>query len=148
MNPSGINSFDPNFMKVTFTLANAVSQFAASNNGPWEKFEKKIRDYTKIICGSQTCRGTLYLLTGRSENGLNGVPKPHVTSTFTVISNDHHDRTQLNQTQKSVIDLKKRLKAAASTTNLHLFPGNTNCARKKQKTIIINRREINTGNRL
>ena len=41
MNPSGINSFDPNFMKVTFTLANAVPQFAASNNGPWEKFEKK-----------------------------------------------------------------------------------------------------------
>ena len=41
MNPSGINSFDPNFVKVTFTLANAVPQFAASNNGPWEKFEKK-----------------------------------------------------------------------------------------------------------
>ena len=82
MNPSGINSFDPNFMKVTFTLANAVPQFAASNNGPWEKFEKKIRDYTKITCGSQTRRRTLYLLTGRSENGLNGVPKPRVTEAF------------------------------------------------------------------
>ena len=108
---------------------------------------KKIRNYTKITCESQTRRGTLYLLTGRSENGLNGVPKPHVTSTFTVMSNDHHDRTQLNQTLMSVIDLKKRLKAAASTTNVHLFPGNTNCARKN-KTIIINRREINTGKRL
>ena len=132
MNPSGINSFGPN-EKATFTLAIAVPQFAASNNGPWEKFEKKIRDYAKITRGSQTRRGTLYLLTGRSENGLNGVPKPHVTSTFTVMSNNHHDRTQLNQIQMSVIDQEKRLKAAVSTINVHLFPGNTNCARKNKR---------------
>ena len=84
MNPSGINSFDINFMKATFTLTNAVSQFDTSNSGPWQDFEEKIKDYAKITCGSQTRQGTLYLLTGRSENGLNAVPKPHVTNTFTV----------------------------------------------------------------
>ena len=42
MNPSGINSFDINFMKATFTLSNAVPQFEASNNGPWKDFEDKI----------------------------------------------------------------------------------------------------------
>ena len=34
MNPSGINSFNTNFMKATFTLTNAVPQFEASNSGP------------------------------------------------------------------------------------------------------------------
>ena len=84
MNPSGINSFNTNFMKATFTLTNAVPQFEASNSGPWQVFENKIKDYAKITCGSITRQGTLYLLTGRSENGLNGVPKPHLTNTFQV----------------------------------------------------------------
>ena len=51
MNPSGINSFDEDFMKATFTLTNAVPQFEASNSGPWQEFETKIRDYAKNICG-------------------------------------------------------------------------------------------------
>ena len=171
MNPSGINSFDINFMKATFNLTNAVPQFEASNSGPWQVFENKIKNYAKNICGSQTRQGTLYLLTGRSENGLCAVPKPQVTNTFTVrhrrvkletpaavwtagccvwkepgrifgnlwktkkaesfavMSNNHYDKTQLHQTQMSVIDLEMRLKAPASTTNVHLFPGNTKCAR-------------------
>ena len=175
MNPSGINSFDINFMKATFTLTNAVPQFNASNNGPWQVFENKIEDYAKITCGSQTRQGTLYLLTGRSENGLNAVPKPQVTNTFTVghrrvkletpaavwtagccvwkepgwifgnlwktekaesfavMSNNHHNKTQLHQTQMSVIELEKHLKAAASTTNVHLFPGNTKCTRNNKR---------------
>ena len=174
MNPSGINSFDINFMKATFTLTNAVPQFEAPNSGPWQVFENKMKDYAKINCGGQTRQGTLYLLTGRSENGLNAVPKPQVTNTFTVgqrrvkletpaavwtagccvwkepgrifgnlwktkkaesfavMSNNHHNKTQLNQTQTSVIDLEKRLKAAASATNVHLFPGNTKCARNNK----------------
>ena len=175
MNPSGINSFDINFMKATFTLTNAVPQFEASNSGPWQVFENKMKDYAKITCGGQTRQGTLYLLTGRSENGFNAVPKPQVTNTFTVghrrvkletpaavwtagccvwkepgrifgnlwktkkaesfavMSNNHHDKTQLHQTQMSVIDLEKRLKAAASTTNVHLFPGNAKCARNNKR---------------
>ena len=84
MNPSGINSFDINFMKATFTLSNAVPQFEASNNGPWKDFEDKIKDYAKKTCGNKTRQGTLYLLTGRSENGLNGVLKPQLTNTFQV----------------------------------------------------------------
>ena len=84
MNPSGINSFDINFMKATFTLSNAVPQFEASNNGPWKDFEDKIKDYAKKICGNKTRQGTLYLLTGRSENGLNGELKPQLTNTFQV----------------------------------------------------------------
>ena len=82
MNPSGINSFDINFMKATFTLSNAVPQFEASNSGPWSDFENKIKDYAHKTCGSKTRQGTLYLLTGRSENGLKGVPKPRVTDAF------------------------------------------------------------------
>ena len=58
MNPSGINSFNTNFMKATFTLTNAVPQFEASNNGPWRVFEDMIKDYAKITCGSQTRQGT------------------------------------------------------------------------------------------
>ena len=95
MNPSVINSFDLNFMKATFTLTNAVPQFEESNSGPWQKFETKIRDYAKDICGPSG--GTLYLLTGRSENGIkpdplnpgkvvqdanNTVPKPIVINKF------------------------------------------------------------------
>ena len=93
MNPSVINSFDLNFMKATFTLTNAVPQFQASNSGPWQEFETKIRDYAKDICGPRG--GTLYLLTGRSENGIradaqnkvvkdtsNRVPKPYLKDKF------------------------------------------------------------------
>ena len=95
MNPSGINSFDLNFMEATFTLTNAVPQFEASNSGPWQEFETNIRDYAKNICGPNV--GTLYLLTGRSENGikpdplnpgkvvqdtLNTVPKPYLRKKF------------------------------------------------------------------
>ena len=72
MNPAGINSFDLNFMRATFTLTNAVPQFIASNSGPWQAFETKIRDYAKDICGPRG--GTLYLLTGRSQNGI--IPDP------------------------------------------------------------------------
>ena len=84
MNPSAINSFDTSFMKATFTFTNAVPQFTKSNSGPWQHFEKKIRNYAKTTCGSQTRRGTLYLLTGRSENGLKGVTKPSISNTFKV----------------------------------------------------------------
>ena len=95
MNPAGINSFDLNFMRATFTLTNAVPQFTASNSGPWEEFEKKIREYAKDICGPRG--GTLYLLTGRSDNGIipddqnpykvvkdtsNRVPKPYLKNKF------------------------------------------------------------------
>ena len=59
-------------MKATFTLTNAVPQFQASNSGPWQEFETKIRDYAKNICGQND--GTLFLLTGRSENGI--IPDP------------------------------------------------------------------------
>ena len=72
MNPSVINSFDLNFMKATFTLTNAVPQFQASNSGPWQEFETKIRDYAKNICGPRG--GTLYFLTGRSQNSI--IPDP------------------------------------------------------------------------
>ena len=72
MNPSAINSFNKDFMTATFTLTNAVPQFEASNCGPWQDFETKIVDYAKDICGPRG--GTLYLLTGRSENGI--IPDP------------------------------------------------------------------------
>lgn len=72
MNPSAINSFNNDFMTATFTLTNTVPQFKASNCGPWEEFETKIVDYAKDICGPRG--GTLYLLTGRSENGI--IPDP------------------------------------------------------------------------
>ena len=149
-------------------------QFEASNCGPWEVFENKIKDYAKITCGSITRQGTLYLLTGRSENGLSGVPKPHLTNTFqvgpttvrldtpravwtagccvwkepgkffgklwqtekaesfAVMSNNHYDKNPLHQTEMSVKNLETHLRAPASTTNVDLFPGNTNCARNNK----------------
>lgn len=91
MNPSAINSFDTNFMTATFTLTNAAPQFATSNQGPWQVFEKKIRDYTKNTCGKTG--GTLYLLTGTSDYGLfpnaagkmiqdNTLKLPHTNTNF------------------------------------------------------------------
>ena len=160
MNPSGISSFDKTYMKNTFTLLNAVPQFEALNSGPWQVFEKKISNYAKTTCGSSTRQGTLYLLTGRSENGLDGVTKPYISNSFVVgtktlrldtpgaiwtagycvwmdagtqkqesfavMSNNHHDKTKLYQTQMKVTDLEVRLKTAAT---VDLFPGNNNCAR-------------------
>ena len=74
MNPSGINSFDENFMKATFTLTNAAPQFETSNSGPWNTFEKRIREYAKGTCGASSRSGTLYLLTGTSNFGLRPGP--------------------------------------------------------------------------
>ncbi|XP_068691960.1 uncharacterized protein [Montipora foliosa] len=74
MNPSGINSFDKKFMKATFTLTNAAPQFQASNSGPWQTFEARIRTYAKNTCGNSTREGTLYLLTGTSDIGLKPGP--------------------------------------------------------------------------
>ncbi|XP_022782825.1 uncharacterized protein LOC111323681 [Stylophora pistillata] len=155
MNPSAINSFDKNFMRATFTLTNTVPQFQASNSGPWQVFERKIRDYAKNTCGNLNRQGTLYLLTGRSEKGLNNVPKPVLSDEFTVkqrqiklvtpravwtagccvwnqqaqsfavMSNNHYDKNQLHQTQMKVLDVQNRL---SSGTLVDLFPGNANCA--------------------
>ena len=74
-------------------------------------------------------RGCVWKEPGRIFGNLWKTKK---ADSFAVMSNNHHDKTQLHQTQMSVIDLEKRLKAAASTTNVHLFPGNTNCARNNK----------------
>ena len=83
MNPSGINSFDENFMKATFTLTNAAPQFESSNSGPWNKYEDRIRQYAKCPCGNDIRGGTLYLLTGTSDYGLKpgggGIPVQDTT---------------------------------------------------------------------
>ena len=83
MNPSAINSFDKTYMEDTFALANAVPQLEAPNSGAWQIFENKIKDYAKTTCGRRTRQGNIYLLTGRSEKGLKGVTKPHITNKFT-----------------------------------------------------------------
>ncbi|XP_068691954.1 uncharacterized protein [Montipora foliosa] len=93
MNPSGINSFDQNFMKATFTLTNAAPQFEASNSDLWQTFETRIRTYAKSTCGNSKRGGTLYLLTGTSDFGLKPgsagkpvqdttIPLPFTTTTF------------------------------------------------------------------
>ena len=92
LNPSAINSFNEKFMDATYTFTNVVPQFAASNFY-LTKFETKVENYAKDNCGKKD--GTLYLLTGRSENGLvtspagiavkdstNVLPKPFPTDTF------------------------------------------------------------------
>ena len=99
MNPSVINSFDLNFMKATFTLTNAVPQFQASNSGPWQEFETQIRDYAKNICGPRG--GTLYLLTGRSENGI----KPDAQSPYKVVQ-DTSNTVKMPKFVKGNVKLK------------------------------------------
>ena len=101
LNPSAINSFDKKFMAATYTFTNGVPQFAASNFF-LTNFESKVENYAKDDCGKKD--GTLYLLTGRSENGLlisleekpvqdltNQIPKPYqrdafVQGTITLVS--------------------------------------------------------------
>ena len=70
MDPLAINSFDKSFMEATFTLTNAAPQYVASNSGPWQIFEAKVRRYAQNSCGSRSRLGTLYLLTGTSDLGL------------------------------------------------------------------------------
>ena len=104
MNPSAINSFDLNFMKATFTLTNAVPQCQASNSGPWQEFEKKIRDYAKDICGPRG--GTLYLLAGRSENGI----KPDAQSPYKVVQ----DTSKMPYLKDTFVNGKVKLKTPRS----------------------------------
>ncbi|KAL9964473.1 hypothetical protein ACROYT_G028119 [Oculina patagonica] len=70
MDPLAINSFDKSFMEATFTLTNAAPQYIASNSGPWQIFEAKVRRYAQNSCANRTRRGTLFLLTGTSDIGL------------------------------------------------------------------------------
>ena len=99
MNPSAINSFNKDFMTATFTLTNAVPQFKASNCGPWQEFETKIVDYAKDICGPRG--GTLYLLTGRSENGI----KPDAQSPYKVVQ-DTSNTVKMPKFVKGNVKLK------------------------------------------
>ena len=51
MNPVAINTFNINFMKAIFTLTNTIPQYVASNSGPRQIFETKIRRYaTQQMC--------------------------------------------------------------------------------------------------
>ena len=68
LNPLRINSLDKKHMRAILTHTNSVPQFEASNSGPWESFDRRIANYAKGTWGPKG--GTLYLLTGRSENGL------------------------------------------------------------------------------
>ena len=84
MNPSAINSFDRNHMRVTYTLSNAVPQFQTFNSREWGKQEEKTRKYAKDKCGNGD--GTLYMLTGISDIGLKkptGGGKPVQDTTIT-----------------------------------------------------------------
>ncbi|PFX15063.1 uncharacterized protein LOC111344015 [Stylophora pistillata] len=92
LNPSAINSLDKRFMTATYTFTNAVPQFAATNFY-LTNFESRVENYAKNNCGRKD--GTLYLLSGTSENGLiinqegkpvqdlsNQIPKPYQRDTF------------------------------------------------------------------
>lgn len=67
LNPSQINSFDANTMKLTHTYTNAYPQFTYFNIGVWKKYEKKIFDYAKIKCFAKAGNSEFYLLTGLSD---------------------------------------------------------------------------------
>ena len=69
LNPAALNSFNADFRRATFTLTNAAPMFQAMNQGAWEKYEGRIRQYAKCPCGSVR-KGTLYLLTGTSNYGM------------------------------------------------------------------------------
>ena len=78
LNPSGINSFDVNFMVATFTLTNVAPQYDRSNNVEWQYYENDIKAYANnnnnYYNAQNSCAGahggTLYLLTGTSDFGL------------------------------------------------------------------------------
>lgn len=178
MNPLGINTFDKRFMTATLTLTNAVPQYQTSNGGPWQMFETRIRKYAHDTCGSNTRRGTLYLLTGKSNYGLtidasgrtvqnHAIDLPYIRTnfpggvtlvtpcavwtagccvweepgkvfgawwpskkaeSFAVMSNNLPIRDQLNQTEMSVSNLERLLRAPG-LAQVNLFPGNGNCRR-------------------
>ena len=76
LNPSLINSYNDNYMKATFTYANAVPQYGSgSNRASWKSFEGRIAKYVKETCAKKG--GTMYLLTGTSKYQLQvGVSPP------------------------------------------------------------------------
>lgn len=59
----------------TFTYTNCVPQISRFNIGKWRVYEGKIRKYAKDQCASKG--GTLYLITGTSQAGLQQVPDPN-----------------------------------------------------------------------
>ncbi|XP_074628685.1 uncharacterized protein LOC141886435 [Acropora palmata] len=65
MNPSHINSYDQNHQIATFKYTNAVPQFAGHNRNSWKKYEGKIADYVKTVCGPKG--GNMHLITGTSN---------------------------------------------------------------------------------
>jgi len=69
LNPAGINDFSAKFWKATYTLSNAAPQYKELNEGQWVNFETLVRNYAKK-CGNTDRQGTLYLLSGTSNTGL------------------------------------------------------------------------------
>lgn len=92
MNPSGLNSFDINALRATYTLTNAAPQFKNFNSHPWRKFERKIVEYARR-CSKLDDSAILYLLTGTSDYSIRpdkdnkpmrdtGIPFPDIKNRY------------------------------------------------------------------
>ena len=152
MNPMEINSFDVNHMKATFTLTNAVPQYAKSNAN-WNIFEQQLSKYAKEVCGPRG--GTLYALTGPSSFGLAGqlpeslmpglirvvipvsvwtaaccvLPGPGGAESVAAMINNQKTQTKANLTQMSLAALEDSLTANGAPP-ANLFPGDKRCRQK------------------
>ena len=147
MNPMEINSFDENHMKATFTLTNAVPQYAKSNTN-WNIYERLLSKYAKEKCGLRG--GTLYALTGPSSFGLeeklqeSAMPGPiNVVIPVSVwtaaccvlpggaesvaaMINNQKITSKVHLTQMSLLALEDSL-TAPGAASANLFPGDKRC---------------------
>ena len=80
LNPMQMHSYNKETMKLTHTHVNAYPQFTDFNDGVWKAYEKKIFNYAKTRCSSNSPSSNFYVITGVSDYEIKGNGRTAVVS--------------------------------------------------------------------